>query len=79
MLNEKIVTFDYDKMAEAVKNCEPPVVIMMSIETMMGLAEEADENPDVDVTENEYDRIVTYKNIPIVASPFMPFGYILIK
>lgn len=79
MLNEKIVTINFDKIDEAIAECEPPVIIMTSLETVMAFSAVRDENPNIDVTENEFDEIVTYKNIPIVPNPFMPFGHMIIK
>lgn len=80
MLNENIMTIDFDKMDKAIKEAtEQPVIIMMSLESMMAISAMKDENPNINVQENEFDEIVTYKNIPIIVNSFMPFGYTIIK
>lgn len=79
MLNEKIITIDFNKIDNAIAECEPPVIIMTSLETVMAFGSQKDENPNIEVTENEFDEIVTYKNIPIIPNPFMPFGHIIVK
>lgn len=80
MLNENVMNIDFDKIDKAIKECtEQPVILMMSLESMMAFAGLKDENPNISVQENEFDEIVTYKNIPIIVNSFMPFGYVIIK
>ena len=79
MLNEKIITINFDKMDKTIAECDPPVIIMASLETVMAFASIKEENPNIEVTENDFDEIVTYKNIPLVPNPFMPFGHMIIK
>lgn len=79
MLNENITKIEFDKIDKAIKECEQPIIIMMSLETMMAFSSLKDENPNISVQENEFDEIVTYKNIPIIVNTFMPFGYVIVK
>lgn len=79
MLNEQIINIDFKKIDEAIKGCEQPVIIMMSTETMMAFAGQEESNSNINVTENDFDQIVTYKNIPIVPNMYMPFGFVIVK
>lgn len=79
MLNEQIVDINFKKLDEGIKECKPPVIIMMSPETCYAFSGQEESNPNITVTENEFDQIVMYKNIPIVMNNYMPFGFVIVK
>ena len=79
MLNEKIITIDYDKLDKAIKECQDPVVIMVNGTTAAALISDGEKNPNISVEEQGFEELVIYKGIPITISPILPFGFFIVK
>ena len=79
MLNENIIKIDFDKINKALAECDEPVVMVCNLETASGIAAYADEINEIEVQEEDFDRIITYAGTPIIINTYLPFGHMIIK